>query len=286
MRGIFIALLCAAAAAHAAAASLPKRYSGLAAAEREFAAQGLRDGVQKSFLAHFADAAIVLKPFATPALDWYRTHADGPGKLIWAPQYLAVSAAGDLGLSIGPWRYEGERDGKAVRAHGHFFSIWQRGAGGRWQVVLDYGTGHPGGTVAVEDTALVALPVSADGKAPTGAAATARRRQLEAADEALRAKLAQGASDAYATVARSDTLWVREGLQPSRGSAPPPAAAGSKPACGCGPRVRLAVAPGGDFAYSVGGSEAERGNGIDVRVWRFDPRGGWGLLADLAAAVD
>ena len=222
MRGIFIALLCTAAAASAAAASLPQRYSGLAAAEREFAAQGLRDGVQKSFLAHFAEDAIVLKPFATPALEWYRTHADGPGKLIWAPQYLAVSAAGDLGLSTGPWRYEGEREGKAVRAHGHFFSIWKRDAGGRWQVLFDHGTGHPAGAVAAEDTPLVALIVPAGAGAPAGDAALTRRRELEAADAALRAQLARGAGDAYAKVARNDTLWVREGSPPARGFAAPP----------------------------------------------------------------
>src|SRR6478736_1923071 len=109
------------------AGELPPRYAQVVAAERDFAAAGARDGVQKSFLAHFADDAVVLRPFAVSGLAWYREHADAPGgKLIWGPQWLAVSGAGDLGLSSGPWRFEAERDGKAVSAHGHFLSLWRR----------------------------------------------------------------------------------------------------------------------------------------------------------------
>src|SRR4249920_721687 len=126
-------------AAQAQQQSLPPRYESLAQAEREFASAGARDGVQKAFLAHFAEDALVLRPFATAAPAWYREHPDGPGKLIWGPQYLAVSAANDLGLSSGPWRYEAERDGKPVVGHGHFFSIWRRDAQGRWQVLFDQG---------------------------------------------------------------------------------------------------------------------------------------------------
>jgi ketosteroid isomerase-like protein len=143
---------------------LPPRYEALAQAEREFASAGAREGIQKSFLGHFAEDALVLRPFATAAPAWYREHPDGPGKLIWGPQYLAVSAANDLGLSSGPWRYEAEHDGKPVVAHGHFFSIWRRDAPGRWQVLFDHGIGNPAPAVAVETTPLLALALP-EGKA-------------------------------------------------------------------------------------------------------------------------
>jgi hypothetical protein len=128
---IFPVLFAAIAAAATANPPLPQREESLAAAERQFAADGLRDGVQKSFLAHFAADAVILRPFAVAAAEWYRGHADAPGKLIWGPQYLALSAAGDLGVSSGPWRSEAERDGKPVIAHGHFLSIWRSAASGR-----------------------------------------------------------------------------------------------------------------------------------------------------------
>jgi len=278
MRGTIalIALLCAA----SCRADMPPALAALAAAEREFAAAGARDGVQKSFLAHFADDAVVLRPFATPARDWYRAHADTPGKLLWAPQYLALSAAGDLGVSSGPWRFEGKRDGKPASAHGHFFSIWRHDRENGWRVVLDQGVGHAAPAAAVEDTALVAL-------APAAAAARradlpARERALAVADDALRARLASGAPGAYAALARPGTLWLRAGAVPVRAAQAPAADAH---ACGCGPRVRLAVAASGDLGYVVGGAESARDKGIDVRVWRFDSSGGWSLLADLAAAA-
>ena len=279
MVGIF-ALLAFTLGAQAQQPSLPPRYETLAAAEREFAAAGLRDGVQKAFIAHFAADAKVMRPFATDATAWYRAHADGPGKLIWGPQYLAVSSAGDLGLSSGPWRYEAERDGKPVVAHGHFFSLWKRDAQGRWQVLFDHGIGHAAADSGVENTALIALAVP-EHKAPSAAVIASRTQALDVADKTLRAQLGHDPRKAYAPVATAQTLWVREGLLPMQGNEPP--AAGGDPACGCGPRVAMGVAASGDLAYTLGGAESARASGIDVRVWRFD--GSWKLLADVTAAV-
>jgi ketosteroid isomerase-like protein len=276
-----LGLLAFALAAQAQQPSLPSRYESLAAAEREFAAAGARDGVQKAFLAHFAEAAIVLRPFATAAPAWYREHADGPGKLIWGPQYVAVSAANDLGLSSGPWRYEAERDGKPVVAHGHFFSVWQRDAQGRWQVLFDHGLGHAAPAAAVENTPLVAIAMP-EARTPSAVVIAARTTALDAADKALRERLERSRKNAYAAVATAQTLWLREGVLPEQGIAPP--AAGSEGACGCGPRVALTLAASADLAYTLGGAESARASGIDVRVWRFEG-GAWKLLADVTAAV-
>jgi len=267
--------------AHAQQASLSPRYESLAQAEREFASAGARDGVQKAFLATFAEDALVLRPFATPAQPWYREHPDAPGKLIWGPQYLAVSAANDLGLSTGPWRYEAERDGKPVVADGHFFSIWRRDAHGRWQVLFDHGIGNPAPAVPVETTQLLALPMP-EGKTLSAAVIGSRTRSLEVADKALRDRLAMNPDKAYAAVATAQTLWLREGSLPMQGSLP--AKANGEQACGCGPRVAMTVAASGDLAYTLGGAESARARGVDVRVWRWEG-GAWKLLADMTAAV-
>jgi ketosteroid isomerase-like protein len=263
------------------AASMRPALDALADAEREFAAAGARDGIQKAFLAHFADDAIVLRPFATSAQAWHRGRPDKPGHLSWAPQYLAVSASGDLGFSSGPWHFEGVRDGKQVSADGHFLSIWRHDDAHGWRVVLDHGIGHGPPASAVDKTQLVALraaPVAA-----TDAGKQERERSLAAADAALRARLVSGAADAYAPVSRADTLWLREGSLPQTSVTPP---ASQAHACGCGPRDRLVVAESGDFGYTVGGSESARDKGVDIRVWRAESSGNrWTLLADLSAAV-
>lgn len=277
-----LGLLAFALTAQAQPPTLPARYESLAQAEREFASAGARDGVQKAFLAHFAEDARVLRPFATPAPAWYREHPDGPGKLIWGPQYLAVSAANDLGLSSGPWRYEAERDGKPVIAHGHFFSIWRRDAQGRWQVLFDHGVGNPAPASAVESTQLVSLAAIPEGKKSSAAVIDSRTKALERADAALRDRLGREPDKAYASVATTQTLWLREGLLPAQGNSPPQAS--GEQACGCGPRVAMAVAASGDLAYTLGGAESARARGIDVRVWRFESDT-WKLLADVAAAV-
>ena len=277
---LFMALwpLCAPAVV---AAAVPPAYATLATAEREFAADGLHRGVQKSFLSHFAIDGIVMRPFAVPAAEFYRDRPDPPGgKLHWAPQYLAVSAAGDLGLSTGPWRAEGEREGKPFVAHGHFFSLWKNDGRGHWQVLFDHGVGHAA-AAPVETTTLVALPV---GKADASgrSAVESRRAALTVADDALRARLASDASTAYAELAGADTLWLRDGALPQRG-AQPPAAEGAA-VCGCGPRIRVGMAASADFGYTIGGREDQRDKGIDVRIWRFDGSG-WSLVADLTVAA-
>ena len=276
-----LGLLAFAPAAQAQQPSLPPRYESLAQAEREVASAGAREGVQKSFLAHFAEDAVVLRPFATPAPAWYRAHPAGPGKLIWGPQYVAVSAANDLGLSSGPWRYEGERDGKPVVGHGHFFSIWRRDAQGHWQVLFDHGLGNPAPASAVESTQLVAL-VLPESKTPPAAVIGSRTKALDAADKALRDRLTRDPGKAYAAVATAQTLWLREGSPPTQGNAPPKA--NGDQACGCGPRVAMTVAASGDLAYTLGGAESARASGIDVRVWRYEGSA-WKLLADVTAAV-
>jgi ketosteroid isomerase-like protein len=275
-----LGLLAFALAAQAQQRSLPPRYEALAQAEREFASAGAREGVQKAFLAHFADDATVLRPFATPAPAWYRAHPDGPGKLIWGPQYVAVSAENDLGLSSGPWRYEAERDGKPVVAHGHFFSIWRRDVQGHWQVLFDHGVGNPAPAVAVEGTQLVPLAIP-ESKTPSAAVIGARTKALDAADTALRDRLGRDPGKAYAAVATAQTLWLREGSLPTQGSTPP---ASGEQACGCGPRAALTVAASGDLGYTQGGAERARASGIDVRVWRFEGST-WKLRADVTAAV-
>ena len=265
------------------AADLPPRYAAVAAAEREFAAAGARDGVQKSFLAHFADESIVLRPFAVSGLGWYREHADPPGgKLIWGPQWLAVSGAGDLALSSGPWRFESERDGKPASAHGHFLSLWRRDADGRWQVLLDHGIGHPAPATAVEQTQLEPILLE-PAKALAAGLVDTRKAALAAADDALRARLRSDPKTAYAEAATEQTLWLRDGALPLRTHAP--ASSPASPACGCGPRRVLTVAASGDLGYTVGGAESARTQGADVRVWRF-AAGHWALLADVNSAVE
>jgi hypothetical protein len=276
--GRLLILLGAASALAVAGDAVSPRLASLADAERTFAAHGAREGVQKSFLAAFADDAVVLKPFATPARAWHEAHADQPGRLIWGPQYLALGGSGELGMSSGPWRFE-NADGKAV-AHGHFFSIWRHDASG-WRVLFDNGVSHAAPADAVEATALVGL-ADRPAAALAPGALEQQRRALLAADDALRQRLAADPAHAYAGVTTDATLWLRQGMPPARGVDAP---ATSKPVCGCGPRVTLKLAASGDFGYSLGGAESARDKGVDIRVWHRDGRA-WTLLADLSDRAD
>jgi hypothetical protein len=60
-----------------------------------------------------------------------------PGAFDWRPIYGDVSEAGDLGYNTGPVKVT-----SLGRSDRFFFSVWRRGADGRWKVVVDPTTSH------------------------------------------------------------------------------------------------------------------------------------------------
>ena len=115
----------------------------VAAAERAYAAQAVRDGMKSASLHWMLPGATVFDPeprdAATSFGSWdERTQP----RLEWQPQRVEVSAAGDVAVSTGPYRVFGVDD-DSTRS-GQFCSVWQRQGDGSWRVVADLGTPHPG----------------------------------------------------------------------------------------------------------------------------------------------
>lgn len=74
---------------------------------------------------------------------------EGAARIRWRPETVVVLAAGDLGLSTGPYEITTTgADGEEVRRRGTFFSLWRRQADGSWKVALDGGV--PGGAAEGE----------------------------------------------------------------------------------------------------------------------------------------
>ena len=107
--------------------------------ERAFANTTAEVGVRNGFLMFFADDAIS-PPDSMPARLSARPApiAPPPTTLTWEPLTGDVSRSLDLGWLSGPFSY---LDGRQVRHHGVYFSIWRRGADGLWRVALDAGIG-------------------------------------------------------------------------------------------------------------------------------------------------
>ena len=106
----------------------------LADAELAFANMAWQRGVRAAFLAHFAPDGVVFEPAPTRLREAWSARPDPADPL--APRH-------DLGYTTGPFSAWNNAHPERKR-HGVFFTVWQRNAQGRWEVVLDAGIGTPG----------------------------------------------------------------------------------------------------------------------------------------------
>lgn len=164
------------------------------AAERAFAADGATMGIKRSFLKHMADDAIVFDPAPVSAKALYagRPGEDEP-KLEWWPAYVVAARSGDLGLSIGPSAFNGNRAG-------WYASIWRKDADGTWRWIYD--GGGPGDAVSAPGPEVAAVhgPVAQAGEASPAEAFDAVRL----AEETLSQKAQQDTTQAYKAFLTSD----------------------------------------------------------------------------------
>lgn len=253
-----------------AAADTP--FEQIVAAERAFAADGLARGVNASFVAAFADDALVYTADGpTAGRAFYAARPPSGTAIAWSPEAAEVAASGDLGYTYGPAEYSRIADPKAAHRYGHYFSIWERAADGAFEVVHDVGIGH--------GEAPQAGKVARRGPSSTPGAAVAlsnreRNARLQALIAADRAREAGGLG---AVPLAADAVALREGGLPGPATAAP-AAATDRPLAVLG-SARLSAA--GDLGTTVGGTGAGAKAPLAYqRVWRWDGVR-WVLAVDL-----
>jgi ketosteroid isomerase-like protein len=266
----------------AAACALPLRDApeSLAAAERAFAAQSVRDGMRQAFIAHFAEDGVMVRSGWVNARAALAGQPQAPFALDWRPVFVETAASGELGVSTGPWR--ASAPGEAA-AHGQFVSVWRRGELGAWEVAVDLGISHDG--AALWDAPLAAATVSATGGAPgEGIDAAEARFERDAAR--------LGTPAAYAANAAATLRWYRNGAPPQirqiRGRTPNSANSESVPELpSLAWRVeRVEAARSADLGYARGtyasAADPAHALGCFLRVWRRED-GRWRIALDVMA---
>ncbi len=127
----------------AAEAAKPPLQS-LVSAEQGFARMALAKNTRDAFVANLAADCVMFRPLPVNGYDLYVNRQPNTARLAWAPVFAEVSAAGDLGVTTGPWEFTPPPDqANAEIAYGQFFSVWKRDAGQPWKVALDCGVSHP-----------------------------------------------------------------------------------------------------------------------------------------------
>ncbi len=150
------------------------------AAERAFAADGLKLGVKASFLKHSAADAIVFRPDPVSAHGFYEKAPDDTGgpPLVWWPLLAGIARSGDLGFTTGPFTFDGKPGGS-------YFTVWKKQADGAWKWIYDGGPPADMSGAAPQGSTPVYLPVStAKGKYPEAAFAEVKAAEATLAEGA------------------------------------------------------------------------------------------------------
>lgn len=157
MRSIAGLLLisCSAAVVAAAAETQP---TSVIEAEYAFAQSAKPLGVRGAFLKWLAPDSVICSP--APVNGVASTAADQPNAdtLEWYPSRSQTAGSGDMGYTMGPWKYR-SADGKAA-AQGTFLSVWRKQPDDSWRVVLDCGVSHSKPDVAPAALKAAVLPLS------------------------------------------------------------------------------------------------------------------------------
>lgn len=253
------------AAVLAAAPAPASDYEDLVAAERAFAADALARNTRAAFLAYLAEDGLVFEPGPTSGQRVWTARKEDKARLEWAPEMAEVAASGDLGYTSGPWRFTPEGADKPA-AFGHYFTVWRKGADGKWKVLIDHGVSH--GEVAFPKTVLRRGGLSL-GEAPTWPVGSAELRSADLAPAgALNPRMVS-----------ADFLRLRPGSPPdskAEGKAFPDQAA----------RIDTGqvISAAGDLAATWGGGAS---GPSWIRIWRRPsasdaPGAGWVLAVDLS----
>jgi ketosteroid isomerase-like protein len=115
--------------------------------ERAFSRMSEERGTREAFAEFIAADGILFRPGPVVGKKWMPEHPLPPATtrqwLSWQPIFAAVSRAGDLGYTTGPWQFKRDiKDAKPV-AFGNFMTVWKKQANGSWKFVLDLGISNP-----------------------------------------------------------------------------------------------------------------------------------------------
>ena len=113
--------------------------------EKDFAFMADEEGISRAFLAYAAEEAVLMRNnklvIGKQNLSMlFENQASKPKdeKLSWKPDFVDVSASGDLAYTYGQFIYSfTDSTGSTVENTGVFHTVWKRQADGSWRFVWD-----------------------------------------------------------------------------------------------------------------------------------------------------
>ncbi len=245
----------------------------MVAAEQAFAKMAAEKGIRAAFLANLSEDAVVFRPLPVNGRDSYRSRPETNAHLAWSPAYGEIAAAGDFGVTCGPWQYTPPPgQANSEDSYGTFLSVWRRAPSKEWKVVLDCGVSHAKSDSGVDNPGFVAGPEHA---APDAAASPPGAGGLQGLDVSFsRMASSSNASQAVAFWTTDDVRYLRDDDPPRLGGDARNAMGATRGHASWRP-AGSGISRSADLGYSYGvreDSPASEGAAPDstvyVHVWR------------------
>jgi ketosteroid isomerase-like protein len=295
MRNLLFPLLMVCAFLAPAAAQKQDRINDLKSlveTERAFSRTSAEKGIRESFAEFIAADGILFRPTAVFGKKWMQAHPLPPSTarplLSWQPIFAAVSLAGDLGYTTGPWEFKQDIKDAKPSAFGNFMTVWKKQADGNWKFALDLGISNPEPKTTTPRWEPDNIqPVTRSFKRIDPEAA--RTALLNVDRDFSKASADQGPREAFLLYAAKDVRLFRNDHFPFVGKMAAADALVPITAEWTWTPSFAGVSVSGDLGYSYGiyelrdksgaGSVSERGN--YARVWK-KVNGEWKLVVDVA----
>ena len=118
--------------------------------DKAFSVMSVKEGMRPAFDHYMADSATIYQNGAEPTtgreniLPIYPAPEDQKGTLSWEPFHADIAESGDLGYSLGEWKYHvTDSLGAVDSAYGYYVTIWKEQDDGSWKFVFDTGVEGP-----------------------------------------------------------------------------------------------------------------------------------------------
>jgi ketosteroid isomerase-like protein len=260
--------------------------------ERAFARMSEEKGTRESFVEFIAEDGTLFRPTAVFGKKWMLEHPIPPSTsrqlLSWQPIFAAISRAGDLGYTTGPWQLKQDIKDARPAAFGNFMTVWRKQADGSWKFALDLGISNP-------EPKTPATMFQPENNPPAGGSfkrvdpEAARSDLIKVDREFSKASADQGAREAFLLFAAKDVRLFRNNHSPFVGRAGAADALSPITAEWTWTPAFAGVSLSGDLGYSYGLYELREKNpartvsekGNYARVWK-KVNNEWKLVIDVA----
>ncbi len=267
------------------AQGVPAKVQTVVDAEISFNKAVAKKGIKDGFLSVIDDEAVVFRPNAVSAKDFYTRIEKQPGSLSWEPKFGRISANGDLAFTAGPYIYQnGIADSNKV--YGHYVSLWRAGDDGKLKLLIDLGIQHP----EPEGTEIIDLKDPTGKVLPPAKDPFQAKRLILGTDDTFNHSLAISTLAGYKEFLSPEAHYYFPGFEPLIGVDKIMQFVNTNGISIISKTTSVGRAASNDLAYSYGTAIIKKGgltnNYNYVRIWELDASHKWNIMLEVFSAVE